>query len=148
MYKLGWFGYFLGCYKKCLKFSGRASRTEYWSFQLFKWMTYILVVVFIDEKYSPSVLGTLIILNILPDIAVCIRRLHDTDVSSRQWVYFVLIPYILSILSPIFKGTFIFAIIAFYVIAAAVRVFYLTIQAGDIVENKYGLPPEDEKFQK
>lgn len=111
-------------------------------------MTYILVVVFIDEKYSPSVLGTLIILNILPDIAVCIRRLHDTDVSSKQWVYFVLIPYILSILSPIFKGTFIFAIIAFYVIAAAVRVFYLTIQAGDIVENKYGLPPEDEKFQK
>lgn len=92
MYKLGWFGYFLGCYKKCLKFSGRASRTEYWSFQLFKWMTYILVVVFIDEKYSPSVLGTLIILNILPDIAVCIRRLHDTDVSSKQWVYFVLIP--------------------------------------------------------
>lgn len=58
MYKLGWFGYFLGCYKKCLKFSGRASRTEYWSFQLFKWMTYILVVVFRLETNAFMVYAT------------------------------------------------------------------------------------------
>lgn len=153
MEKLGWFGYFLGCYKKCFKFSGRASRTEYWSFQLFKWIIYILFLLLtntfdIYKEYASFGFWILIILNLFADISVCIRRLHDIEVSTKQWVYLVLIPYILLIISPIFKGTFIFAFIAFYVIAAAIRVFCFTIQAGDIVENQYGLPPEDEKSQK
>lgn len=153
MDKLGWFGYFLGCYKKYFQFSGRASRTEYWSFQLFKWLTYILLLILLNlvnvsKNYSLYLFWILVIFNMIPDLAVSIRRLHDIDESFNKWVYFVLIPYILSTITPLFNNSAGFVWIAlFYVIFANIKFLLLTTQAGNAFENEYGLPPEEELRQ-
>ena len=72
-------------FRKYAVFSGRATRSEFWWWQLFTWMLGItlrlvdslLGVAFMDR------LGTLAVL--VPSIAVLVRRLHDTG-RSAWWL--------------------------------------------------------------
>jgi uncharacterized membrane protein YhaH (DUF805 family) len=79
-------------------FRGRASRSEFWWFQLFLLLGGI-VAALLDLFANSSVLGgsplaTLFWLaTIIPDLAVTVRRLHDTD-SSGWWILLGLIPLI------------------------------------------------------
>jgi uncharacterized membrane protein YhaH (DUF805 family) len=79
-------------------FRGRASRSEFWWFQLFLLLGGI-VAGLLDQFANSSVLGgsplaTLFWLaTIIPDLAVTVRRLHDTD-SSGWWILLGLIPLI------------------------------------------------------
>jgi uncharacterized membrane protein YhaH (DUF805 family) len=76
--------HYLNCLKKYATFSGRASRSEFWYFNLFNFIFGIILGIFkldvLDGLYN------LIIL--LPSIAVACRRLHDIDKSG----WFMLIP--------------------------------------------------------
>lgn len=90
--------WFLAALKKYAVFEGRAQRAEYWYFVLF----YVLILVglsFVDGlagTRKPNggfgmlsggfALGTL-----LPSIAVCVRRLHDTG-RSGWWFLISLVP--------------------------------------------------------
>ncbi len=84
--------WYLGVLKKYTVFSGRAQRAEYWYFTLFN-LIIILVLGFIDGLLGTApVLGGIYLLAVLlPAIAVCIRRLHDTD-RSGWWLLLGLIP--------------------------------------------------------
>ena len=96
--------YFLYCLQHYADFNGRARRSEYWYYTLFNFLIYIACVVlalllaiatdtpgFIALAYLWG-LATL-----LPTIAVCVRRLHDTGKSG--WFYLtVLIPLVGGIL--------------------------------------------------
>ena len=103
--------WFLKCLKQYADFSGRARRREYWFFQLFNLIFFIVIVLGLglianalgaNESISPefglnTIIGLLIILYVLaltiPSIAVTIRRLHDTGNSG--WMLFIsLIPLI------------------------------------------------------
>lgn len=65
------------CLSKYADFNGRASRSEYWWFQLFFILSNAAGTV-ISEK-----LGILVMLGLfLPAIASCTRRLHDTNRSG------------------------------------------------------------------
>ena len=80
------------------KFRGRAARSEFWWFQLFIVLGGIVAAV-LDLSANSNVLGgeplaTLFYLaTIIPDLAVSVRRLHDTD-SSGWWLLLGLIPLI------------------------------------------------------
>jgi uncharacterized membrane protein YhaH (DUF805 family) len=79
-------------------FRGRASRSEFWWFQLFILLGEVaagLVDVFGNfTLFGGSPLATLFWLaTIIPDLAVMARRLHDTD-SSGWWLLLMLIPLI------------------------------------------------------
>ena len=80
------------------KFRGRAARSEFWWFQLFIVLGGIVAAV-LDLLTNSNVLGgeplaTLFWLaTIIPDLAVSVRRLHDTD-SSGWWLLLGLIPLI------------------------------------------------------
>jgi uncharacterized membrane protein YhaH (DUF805 family) len=84
-------------YSKYVTFSGRASRSEFWWFQLF----YSIVVIGISfVSYAVSSdggSGFLVLIwelgNLLPVLAVGIRRLHDID-RSGWWVLIALIPLV------------------------------------------------------
>lgn len=104
------------CFDKYATFSGRASRSEYWWFVLFFFLSY-LVAVTIDmsvlgfdpgEKGSVGWLSSLFSLAVLlPSLAVAIRRLHDKD-KSGWWYLLVFIPLIGSIILLLWfvtKGT-------------------------------------------
>ena len=81
-------------YSKYVSFSGRGSRSEYWWFYLFY---FIVVVVVSFVSYSVSDSNFLLLIwelgNILPLLAVQVRRLHDTD-RSGWWCLIGLIPLV------------------------------------------------------
>ena len=79
-------------------FRGRACRSEFWWWQLFLLLAGIVAAVldlFANSNvFGGSPLATLFWLGtIIPDLAVMVRRLHDTD-SSGWWILLGLIPFV------------------------------------------------------
>jgi uncharacterized membrane protein YhaH (DUF805 family) len=91
-------------------FTGRASRSEFWFWILFVFLVTSagsIVDAAIFQSSSPGLFAPLISLGLLlPDIAVSVRRLHDTD-RSGLWllIWFTLIGIIVLIVWFCRKGT-------------------------------------------
>lgn len=112
-------------YRKFASFSGRASRSEYWWFALYLLITSILIA-FIESalglgsgvvssaegefsaSYSGGPLSIIWSLgNLLPSLALGVRRLHDTD-RSGWWYLIAFVPLVGFIVLLVFfcsKGT-------------------------------------------
>jgi len=76
------------CFKKYATFSGRASRSEFWFFYLFYIIIYFIGMV-VEGAAGVVGLSYLFILPLwLPQLAVSVRRMHDTDHSG----WFILVP--------------------------------------------------------
>ena len=79
------------CYKKFFDFSGRASKSEYWWFQLYNAIIYVLTFVFQGDL---SLLFSIVVIaNIIPTYAAAVRRIHDSD-KSGWMVLIAVIPLI------------------------------------------------------
>lgn len=76
------------CLKKYFVFKGRASRSEYWWFQLIVSPSYFISTVF-ENDISYIFLG-ITLFTLIPAISAGVRRLHDTNRSG----FFVLISFI------------------------------------------------------
>ena len=76
------------CLKKYFVFSGRASRSEYWWFQLIVSPSYFIST-FLENEISYFFLG-ITLFTLIPAISVGVRRLHDTNRSG----FFLLISFI------------------------------------------------------
>lgn len=91
-------------FSKYATFSGRSSRSAYWWWILF----YTLVIIgasIIDAAAKTAVIAVLVWLGfIIPNLAVLVRRLHDTD-RSGWWVLIGLIPLIGAIVLIVFACT-------------------------------------------
>ena len=103
------------CYKKFFDFSGRASKSEYWWFQLYAIIIYVMLFFFQGDLVF--VFSILSIANTIPLWAAAVRRLHDTDKSG----WFVLISFI--------------PIIGFLII-------FLLIGDGSKGKNRFGPKPK------
>ena len=86
------------CMKKFFNFRDRASRSEYWYFQLI--FTIISIPLFIYEDSSndahliySGVSGILVLILFIPAISVSVRRLHDIN-KSGWFVLISVIPFI------------------------------------------------------
>jgi len=90
-------------YKRAFDFQGRSSRLEYWWVQLFM----VLVMLVPGFAYGLSeasgggtlgsiaaiLLGLFFLINVIPTIAVTVRRFHDQNRSG--WMYLLsFIPYL------------------------------------------------------
>ncbi len=92
--------WYLKVLKNYIVFDGRARRKEYWFFYLF-YFIFVIALGFIDAitgSYSANVglgllSGIFVLAMILPGIAVCVRRLHDTD-RSGWWILIGFVPII------------------------------------------------------
>lgn len=85
--------YYIECWKKYVEFSGRARRKEYWMFVLFNIIASFVAGV-IDGVLGTVMIGSLYSLAaLLPGLAACARRLHDTD-RSGWWMLIALIPVV------------------------------------------------------
>ena len=73
------------CYKKFFDFSGRASKSEYWWFQLYNAVIYVLTFVFQGDL--TLLFSILVIANIIPTYAAAVRRIHDSDKSDCIRIY-------------------------------------------------------------
>ncbi len=81
-------------YRNFGNFNGRASRSEFWWFQMFLLIIYFFVFVLsIRLPIVGSMFAGLVLLaNLLPSLAVLARRLHDSD-KSGWWVLIAFVPF-------------------------------------------------------
>ncbi|NJL46768.1 MAG: DUF805 domain-containing protein [Leptolyngbyaceae cyanobacterium SM2_5_2] len=92
--------------KKYAVFSGRAHRTEFWMFFLFNFIISFglgLIEVILGEvtNTNQSVLSTIYSLAVLiPNLAVGVRRMHDTDHSG----WWLIVP-VVNLVFAVTKGT-------------------------------------------
>jgi uncharacterized membrane protein YhaH (DUF805 family) len=105
-------------FNKYATFSGRSSRSAYWWWILF----YVLVAIgasILDSAIGIAAITILVWLGFfLPNLAVLVRRLHDTD-RSGWWVLIGLIP----------------------LIGVIVLIVFACLNSGP--PNKYGQGPDD-----
>ena len=92
--------WYLAVLKKYAEFSGRSRRKEYWMFFLFNVIILIVLSVLdsmlgtVNAPYGIGMLtGLYVLATLVPNIAVTIRRLHDTD-RSGWWILLGLIPVV------------------------------------------------------
>jgi uncharacterized membrane protein YhaH (DUF805 family) len=118
-------------YQRYAEFDGRSRRMEYWSYTVFVLIVSVLLVlpvVFMGENPSGFLfipVGIWFIGNIIPSIAVTIRRWHDLDQSG--WFYLLF-----AVLGAIpFIG----------LIAGLVNLVWFFMQ-GTVGDNKYGADPK------
>ncbi len=76
------------CIKKYFVFEGRASRSEYWWFQLIVSPSYLISEI-VESEISYFFLG-ITLFTLIPAISAGVRRLHDTNKSG----FFILISFI------------------------------------------------------
>ena len=96
--------YYIDGFKKAFDFNGRATRTQYWMFALFNILVFIVLlglIAVLGGKESgnaiASILGVVYFLyalvQIIPGIAIGIRRLHDINYSG-WWLLISFVPFI------------------------------------------------------
>ena len=92
--------YYLAVFNKYAVFSGRASRVEYWYFNLFNIIVYIVLSIVLGvagTEIGVGIVGLLIgiysLAVLIPSFAVTIRRLHDTN-RSGWWMFISVVPLI------------------------------------------------------
>ena len=76
------------CFRQYAGFDGRASRSEYWFWNLFYWLMLMGsgFMMGVDPEFG-GILYALVTLGILlPSLAVMVRRLHDLDKSGWMWL--------------------------------------------------------------
>ena len=86
--------YYIDALRNYVNFQGRATRTQFWMFILFN---LIAGVILFGIAFAVPALAFLItVYNLavfLPSLAICVRRLHDTD-RSGWWILLGLIPLV------------------------------------------------------
>ena len=118
-------------YQRYAEFDGRSRRMEYWSYGLFVLIVSLILVVpfmIMGEGASGFLfipLGLWIIGNIVPSIAVTIRRWHDLDQSGWFYLLFAVLGLI-----PIVG------------MIAGLANFVWFFMPGTVGENKYGPDPK------
>ena len=120
--KLSSWKYFLRCLDKYATFSGRARRSEYWSFVLWTFLlsiplSLIDILIFGSPDDTGPVTTLFYLLIFIPQYAVLARRLHD--IGRSAWWFLV-----------VFTG-----------IGVLVLLFWL-FQESDSGENKWGPNPK------
>ena len=88
-------GNYIRAFQKYAEFSGRATRSEYWLFQIVN-LVIIAVLFFVafQTGWNTSVfvvIALYALASLLPRMALAMRRLHDTG-RSGIWLLFYAIP--------------------------------------------------------
>ena len=102
--------YFLYCLQHYADFNGRASRSEFWYFQLFNVLTFIgIYLIIVAIKIVTGIdLGFLIFAYpmalFIPNFAVTARRLHDTNRSG----WWQLLTYVTTLTTSVLMLIFIY----------------------------------------
>jgi len=137
-------------FNKYFVFRGRATRAEFWWWQLFN-IVLVIVGSIVDAAAGLQVIGTLIGLALLiPSISLATRRLHDINKSGwwqLLWLLPVAIGIVIALVSWIanlhdwgFYGTAI-AILVVFTLLVVVLLIYWYARQGDDGPNKYGQDP-------
>ena len=110
-------------FKNSFTLSGRASRSEYWYWDLGDFIFQIVMIVgslvlaIIEIPVLPALMILAPILLVPGSITLVVRRLHDVGMSGWMW-FVALVP-----------------------VVGVLYLIYLFVQEGDMGENAYGAVP-------
>ena len=139
-------------YSKYATFSGRASRAEYWYFFLFT-----IIAGAALSAIDSTLASAFSIANFVPNLAVAVRRLHDTNRSGKLIIALILIEVVLFLLIVVSfvagisgaiggnsgvatgGGVGVLVGLALFVVLAIYWI-YLMAKRGDSGPNRYGDP--------
>ena len=113
-------------FEKYFHFSGRAPRSEYWYFILFQIILAVIAVI-VDMGVlggSGFALLALVLILMVPNVTVTVRRLHDIGITG--WVWWV----------------------QFVPIVGGLILFVLMLVPSQSVSNKYGDNPLDPRMRR
>jgi uncharacterized membrane protein YhaH (DUF805 family) len=113
--------YYFDAFKQYATFSGRARRSEYWYFQLFNFLTTILIGAIAFFTFKESAVFIILLYGLvvmLPSLALVVRRLHD--IGKSGWYYFV----------------------SFIPIVGSIWILVLLVTDSQYGPNEYGLNPK------
>ncbi len=77
------------------RFSGRASRSEFWWFWLFSWILAVVVSLIFSSSETGNLIASSVVslILLLPTLGLCVRRLHD--IGKSGWCLLIgLIPLV------------------------------------------------------
>ena len=95
------------CLKKYFNFRDRASRSEYWYFQLLVTPVYLFSYIPTLSDETWIFLGLFFLITLIPSFAVAVRRFHDID-KSGWFILISIIPlvgWIIMLVMLVGKGT-------------------------------------------
>ena len=118
---------------KYFKFSGRASRKEYWIFSI----TIFFMLYFLSFFQFYYLYFFTLFIVIIPDLSLDIRRLHDINLSGWWLVIVYIVLYLICFLVSIYTNSFQIDLL-FYLIS-----ILLGIIPSTPTTNKYGEPPAE-----
>ncbi len=130
--------YIRGITEKYLYFSGRATRIEFFGFVLASFIVFFVLYglgVYVDV---PLLAYYYLVATMIPCFAVFTRRFHD--IGKKPLVYMIL--GVISLLSAIVLGWFSLLLVC----AWLVIIFKMLLKKGDIEENIFGQPVDDEIY--
>ncbi|MGO7211414.1 DUF805 domain-containing protein [Rhizobium ruizarguesonis] len=125
--------------QKYATFSGRASRSEVWWFQLFYWLILLALGVVAALAASATsgpdgssslviavggIAALFVLAMILPQLSVQVRRFHDRNISG-WW----------------FLALFILSFVPYLKVIAGLTIFVITVLRGTEGPNKFGPDP-------
>ena len=95
------------CFKKYFVIQGRASKSEFWWFQLIWVVSYLATIIFENNESVVFFFLGIIIIIAIPLFTVGIRRLHDTNKSGFNvlWSFLPFIGGIVVLAFMIGEGT-------------------------------------------
>ena len=154
------------CFRKYFDFRGRATRSEFWWFQLFYLCSTILlgivdvrifgagVEVPVDPLMLPEKISLVSIfwdeyhisnafyyLTLIPMLSVAVRRFHDIGLSGVRALGWLLLPVVMGFLMGIVitskGGVGFYAILLSFFIIVAIYIYWLT-RKSDPNENRFG----------
>ena len=124
------------CFQKYADFSGRASRSEFWWFTLFRVLLLLLLLI---PVLGFIILPIIYLLLLLPSLSVTARRLHDVN-RTGWWMllpFLGLVGAVISLISEPVAAV----VIVLGVIAGVVTLLVFLIQPSDPGFNLYGPNP-------
>lgn len=156
--------------KRYADFSGRSRRMEFWMWKLGLFIVYIVLTIlftamfgtaFMSGDPSTAIAGAVVIWGVLvvfglailiPDLAVTVRRLHDTD-RSGWWILAPLVPYVIAFVTMMggaasgsqggmMAGGLIGLIAILAAVGLAITLLVFMFIEGTKGPNKYGPDPK------
>ena len=81
------------CFKKYFVLKGRASKSEFWWFQLLWFISMLMIYIFYESDPVIYFFFGIIIIVAIPLLSVGVRRLHDTG-KSGFYYFWSIVPFI------------------------------------------------------
>ena len=144
--------YYIKCWKHYFDFKGRARRSELLIFIAINRTIHTLgyrisQVEGLNEYLSMAMLGFVVLFGLcsfIPEIAVCVRRLHDIG-QSGWWISVPAILGVASVLFSVVSKTNVLGTICFMAYFVSIICFLvLFLKDSQPGENKWGANPKEE----